>query len=128
MVNTLYPYLMFSSTRNRLISLGLILVIFFALGFRLGHPQDGLKNALGSAKSGVVLYKTGADFKTGAKAMVRIDPPNPSPIIAFIVSTEGESVEIQSGTEVVTVKKDQVYGKLIAVIPFIGSILSVVGL
>ena len=113
---------MFSSTRNRLISLGLVLVIFFALGFRLGHPQDGLKNALGSAKSGVVLYKT------GAKAMVRIDSPNPSPIIAFIVSTEGESVEIQSGTEVVTVKKEQVYGKLIAVIPFIGSILSVVGL
>jgi hypothetical protein len=44
------------------------------------------------------------------------------------VSTEGDEVKIQSGTEVVTVKKDQVYGKLLAVIPFIGSILSVVGL
>ena len=119
---------MFSSTRNRLISLALVLVIFFGLGFRLGHPQDGLKNALGSAKSGIVLYQTGADFKAGAKAMVRIDAPNPSPIIAFIVSAEGDEVQIQSGTEVVTVKKEQVYGKLIAVIPFIGSILSVVGL
>jgi hypothetical protein len=119
---------MFSSTRNRIAIAVLLIVVLFAFGFRLGHPQDGLKNALGSAKSGVVFYKTGADFKTGAKAMVRIDSPNPSPIIAFIVSTEGESVEIQSGTEVVTVKKDQVYGKLIAVIPFIGSILSVVGL
>lgn len=119
---------MFSSTRNRLVVLFLILVIFFALGFRLGHPQDGLKNALGSAKSGVVLYKTGADFKAGAKAMVRLDAPKPSPIIAFIVRAEGEKVQIQSGTEVVTVKKEQVYGKLLAVIPFIGSILSVVGL
>ena len=119
---------MFSSTRNRLISLALVLVIFFGLGFRLGHPQDGLKNALGSAKSGIVLYKTGADFKAGAKAMVRIDAPNPSPIIAFIVSAEGDEVQIQSGIKVVTVKKEQVYGKLIAVIPFIGSILSVVGL
>ena len=119
---------MFSSTRNRIAVVLLLVVVFFALGFRLGHPQDGLKNALGSAKSGIVLYKTGADFKTGAKAMVRITQPDPSPIIAFIVSVEGDNVQIQSGTEVVTVKKDQVYGKLIAVIPFIGSVLSVVGL
>jgi len=60
--------------------------------------------------------------------MVKMKSPSPSPIIAFIVSTEGDEVKIQSGTEVVTVKKDQVYGKLLAVIPFIGSILSVVGL
>jgi hypothetical protein len=119
---------MFSTTRNRLVALLLLLVVLFAFGIRVGHPQDGLKNALGSAKSGVVLYKTGADFKTGAKAMVKMKSPNPSPIIAFIVSTEGDEVKIQSGTEVVTVKKDQVYGKLLAVIPFIGSILSVVGL
>ena len=75
-----------------------------------------------------MFYKTGADFKVGAKAMVKITEPDPSPIIAFIVSVEGDNVQIQSGTEVVTVKKEQVYGKLIAVIPFIGSILSVVGL
>ena len=119
---------MFSSTRNRIAIAVLLIVVLFAFGFRIGHPQDGLKNALGSAKSGVVLYKTGADFKAGAKAMVKITEPDPSPIIAFIVSVEGDDVQIQSGTEVVTVKKDQVYGKLIAVIPFIGSILSVVGL
>jgi hypothetical protein len=119
---------MFSSTRNRIIAVALLLVVFFALGFRLGHPQDGLKNALGSAKSGVVLYKTGADFKPGAKAMVKISEPNPSPIIAFIVSTDGDNVKIQSGTDVITVKKEQVYGKLIAVIPFIGTILSAIGL
>jgi len=119
---------MFSSLRNRIIAVVLLFVIFFGLGFRLGHPQDGLKNALGSAKSGVVVYKTGADFKPGAKAMVKISEPNPSPIIAFIVSTDGDNVKIQSGTDVITVKKEQVYGKLIAVIPFIGTILSAIGL
>ena len=119
---------MFSSTRNRIVVVLLLIVVLFAVGLRLGHPQDGLKNALGSAKSGIVLYKNGADFTVGAKAMVKITEPDPSPIIAFIVSVEGDNVQIQSGTEVVTVKKEQVYGKLIAVIPFIGSILSVVGL
>ncbi|CAB4335480.1 unannotated protein [freshwater metagenome] len=119
---------MFSSTRNRIIALLLLLVVLFATGFRVGHPQDGLKNALGSAKSGVVIYKTGADFKAGEKVMVNLENTDASPIIAFIVTADAENVQIQSGTEGVTVKKQQVYGTLIAVIPFIGSILSVIGL
>lgn len=119
---------MFSNNRNRILALLLVLVALFAAGLRLGHPQDGLKNALGSAQSGVVLYKSGADFKTGAKVMVKMDAPAATPIIAFVVKANGDSVDIQSGVEVITVKSTQIYGKLIAVIPFIGSILSVVGL
>ena len=57
-----------------------------------------------------------------------MDAPAKSPIIAFIVKTNGDSVDIQSGANVETVKSSQVYGKLIAVIPFIGQILGVVGL
>jgi hypothetical protein len=119
---------MFSNNRNRILALLLVLVALFAAGLRLGHPQDGLKNALGSAQSGVVLYKSGADFKTGAKVMVKMDAPAATPIIAFVVKANGDSVDIQSGVEVITVKSTQIYGKLIAVIPFIGSVLSVVGL
>lgn len=119
---------MFSNNRNRILALLLVLVALFAAGLRLGHPQDGLKNALGSAQSGVVLYKSGADFKTGAKVMVKMDAPAATPIIAFVVKANGDNVDIQSGVEVITVKSTQIYGKLIAVIPFIGSILSVVGL
>lgn len=119
---------MFSNNRNRILALLFVLVALFAAGLRLGHPQDGLKNALGSAQSGVVLYKSGADFKTGAKVMVKMDAPAATPIIAFVVKANGDSVDIQSGVEVITVKSTQIYGKLIAVIPFIGSVLSVVGL
>jgi hypothetical protein len=119
---------MLSSNRNRIAAILLVLVVLFAAGLRLGHPQDGLKNALGSAQSGVVLYKTGADLKTGSKVMVTMDAPAASPIIAFVVKADGDKVDIQSGVEVVTVKSSQIYGKLIAVIPFIGSILGVVGL
>ena len=119
---------MFSSTRNRVALLLLVLVVFFAIGLRLAHPQDGLKNALGSAQSSIVLYKSGADLKTGSKVMVNMDAPAASPIIAFVVKAEGAKVDIQSGAEVITVKSSQIYGTLIAVIPFIGSVLGVVGL
>ena len=116
------------TNQKRLGALLLALIILFALGLRLGHPQDGLKNALGSAKSGIVLYKKGADLTTGAKVMVNMTSPAPSPIIAFIIKTNGDSVDIQSGANVETVKSSQIYGKLIAVIPFIGQLLSIIGL
>ena len=119
---------MFSSTRNRIAILLIVLVAFFAAGLRLGHPQDGLKNALGSAQSSIVLYKNSVDLKTGSKVMVNMAAPAASPIIAFVVKADGAKVDIQSGAEVITVKSTQIYGTLIAVIPFIGSILGVVGL
>ena len=119
---------MFSTSRTRILVLLLVLVALFAAGLRLGHPQDGLKNALGSAQSSIVLYRSSVDLKTGAKVMVNMKEPAASPIIAFVVKANGDSVDIQSGAEVVAVKSDQIYGTLIAVIPFIGSVLGVVGL
>ena len=119
---------MLTSNRNRIFLVLLIIVGLFLAGFRLGHPQDGLKNALGSAKSGIVLYKTGADLKAGAKVIVKLDSPSPSPVLALIVTSDANAVQIQTGANPVTVKPEQVYGKLIAVIPFIGTLLSVVGL
>jgi len=124
----LYPFVVSGKMQKRLGAVALVLVILFAFGLRLGHPHDGLKNALGSAQSGIVLYKKGADLSTGAKVMVNMDAPAKSPIIAFIVKTNGESVDIQSGANVETVKSSQIYGKLIAVIPFIGQVLSGIGL
>ena len=105
-----------------------LLVLLFALGFRVGHPQDGLKNALGSAKSGLVVYKNKPNFTVGSKVLVRLDAPTPSPLLAFVMGNKADTVEIQAGTTVQSVKSTQVYGTLIAVIPFLGSVLNVVGL
>ena len=117
-----------SSAKKLGIGVLAILVILFALGFRVGHPQDGLKNALGSAKSGLVVYKNKPSFTVGSKVLVNLDAPAPSPLLAFVMGNKADTVEIQAGTTVQTVKSDQIYGTLIAVIPFLGSILSVVGL
>jgi hypothetical protein len=105
-----------------------VLVILFALGFRVGHAQDGLKNALGSAKSGLVVYKNKPTFTVGSKVLVNLDAPAPSPLLAFVMGNKEGTVEIQAGTTVQSVKSSQVYGTLIAVITFLGSVLSVVGL
>ena len=112
------------------ISIGVIavLVILFALGFRVGHPQDGLKNALGSAQSGLVVYKNKPNFTVGSKVLVTLDAPAKSPLLAFVMGNKADTVEIQAGTSVQSVKSTQVYGTLIAVIPFLGTLFGVIGL
>ena len=119
---------MSSSAKKITFSLVAILALLFALGFRVGHPQDGLKNALGSAKSGLVVYKNKPSFTVGSKVLVRLDPPAPSPLLAIVMGNKEGSVEIQAGTTIQVVKSNQVYGTLIGVIPFLGAILSFVGL
>jgi hypothetical protein len=104
------------------------IVVLFSLGFRLGHPKDGLSNALGSANSGLVIYHKSSVITVGTKVFSVADAPSKSPVLALVTAINGDQVDLQAGTKLLRVKKTQVSGKLLAVVPFIGSILSVVGL
>jgi len=104
------------------------LIALFALGFRWGHPKDGLTNALGSAKSTIVIYHKTSSFTVGAKVISAVDAPAKGPVIALVNAISGDNADLQAGAKLVRVKTSQISGKLLAVVPFIGSILSVVGL
>jgi len=116
------------SGRMKFAILILAIVALSVSGFRIGHAKDGLSNSLGSASSGIVVYRTATDQPVGAKVIVKLDAPNKSPVLAIIRATSGNTADISFGTNALRVKKSQVYGKLIAVVPFIGSVLGVVGL
>ena len=105
-----------------------LLAILFAAGIRVAHPHDGLKNALGSAQSGVVVYQKNPSLTLQEKVIVRIEDPAKSPLLAFVSANDGKTLQVQSGAAAITVQPSQVYGKLILVIPFLGSILNVFGL
>ena len=110
-------------------SIGLVLIlILYALGIRWGHPKDGLGNALGSAKSGLVIYHKVNDFQVGTKVVTGVDLPNKGPMLAVVAAVSGDKVDVQTGSKMIRVSKKQISGKLLLVIPFIGSILSVIGL
>lgn len=111
--------------------LGGVLVFFailFAAGIRVAHPHDGLKNALGSAQSGLVVYQKNPALTVQEKVIVRIEDPAKSPILAFVAANNGKTVDVQTGDVAFSVKPSQIYGKLILVIPFLGSVLNVIGL
>lgn len=104
------------------------LIILFVFGVRIGHPSDGLKNALGSAQSGLVVYQTKPALVVKEKVLVHVPDSTKDPLLAFISANNGSTIDVQSGNAAFSVKPDQVYGKLILVIPFLGSIFGVVGL
>jgi hypothetical protein len=105
-----------------------VLLLLFAFGFRWGHPKDGLTNALGSAKSTIVIYHKTSSVTVGSKVISAVDAPGQGPVIAIVNAASGENVDLQAGAKLVRVKSSQISGKLLAVVPFIGSLLSVVGL
>ena len=105
-----------------------LLAILFAAGIRVAHPHDGLKNALGSAQSGLVVYQKNPSLTLQEKVIVKIEDPAKSPLLAFVSANDGKTLQVQSGAAAIAVQPSQVYGKLILVIPFLGSILNVFGL
>lgn len=110
----------------KLIALAAILGILFTLGFRIGHPQDGLESAMGSAKSSLVVYKHGSEFSVGQKVVVTVAGSGTQ--TGIVKSATPEAVDVDTKAAFVRVNQDDVMGKLIVVVPFFGTILGIVGL
>ena len=103
-----------------------MLVVFFAFGFRLTHPSDGLQSALGSAKSSVAIYKSVGQVLPGDKVLVPVEGSGTQ--LGVVKSVKTGTADVDTGAAFVRVKQSEVTGKLIAVIPFFGIPLGWVGL
>ena len=105
-----------------------ILLIGAGLGFRVTHPHDGLRNALGAASSGIVIYRPIEVISVGQTVMVKVDGVNKSPILGSVSAVDKGKIEIQTGTAKIQTDAAHVMGKMQAVVPFIGQLLGIVGL
>ena len=112
--------------KNKLIALVAILVILAALGIRVAHPQDGLQSAMGSAKSSLVIYKHGSQYSVGDKVLVVVAGIGNE--LGVVKSATDTTVDVDTRSSFVRVKQADVVGKLILIIPFFGTLFSVVGL
>jgi hypothetical protein len=116
--------------RNRVIGwvviLTLVTGVFMGVGLRLNHLQGGIGSALGSAKSSIALYKHGRSAAVGSKVIVNVKGIGPE--LGIVKAVSDTSVDVDLGATFLRVDKTEVLGKLIAVIPFFGSVLGIVGL
>lgn len=118
--------------QKKLVSYPLIAVLIlgagYALGLRFDHPQSGLKNALGSATSSIALYRHNSNFDKGSIVVVNTGDKKLDPALARVSNVSKDGIDIQSGPQIQRVDAKAVKGKLLVIIPFIGSVFSTVGL
>jgi hypothetical protein len=107
-------------------AIAVVAILFFVAGFRIGHPVTGLSNALGSAKSSLAIYKPNGQSTVGSKIVVDIKGLGKG--IGIVKSAASGNVDVDLGTTFNRVSEKDVSGKLVAVIPFLGSIVGIIGL
>jgi hypothetical protein len=112
--------------RIKVLALIAALVVLFALGFRGGHPQNGLESVMGSAQSSVVIYKHSDSYEVGDKVVVVVAGQGLQ--TGLVKAATPESVDVDTKASFVRVKQEDVSGKLMLVIPFFGLLFNVVGL
>jgi len=106
--------------------IAVILIVAFAFGFRVGHPQSGLSSAMGSAKSSLVIYKSVGQALPGDKVLIEVKGTGTS--LGIVKSARAGTVDVDTVNAFTRVKQSEVSGKLIAIIPFFGIPLGWVGL
>lgn len=114
--------------KRKLVIVAVIFAVLFALGFRVAHPQAGLESALGSAKSSLVIYRGADSFEVGQKVVVVVSGSGNQLGIVKAASKEDGTVDVDTTGAFVRVKNEDVVGRMMIVIPFFGTIASVVGL
>ena len=115
-----------SKNQIRVTAVGAAIVLVLLLaGVRVAHPQSGVGTAIGSAKSSLVIYKKGEE--TGYKSKIIATTSDGTLGLGVIAGTDTKQVYLSLGDRYETVKAENIKGKLIAVLPFLGSILGVFG-
>jgi hypothetical protein len=117
--------------RNNKKAIGAVLLaiaLLFVLGFRVGHPQSGLTNALGSAESSLVIYQKAETYSVGQKVIAKSGDASLSPFLGQITGATGDRYDVGNGRFSESLTGGDIKGKMIFVIPFIGKILGWVGL
>jgi hypothetical protein len=106
----------------------LALALLFVLGFRVGHPQAGLTNALGSATSSLVVYQKADAYSAGQKVIAKSGDAARSPFLGQISGATGDRYDVANGQFTEQITASDISGKMVFVIPFLGVLLGWVGL
>lgn len=107
-------------------AIAVVAILFLVAGYRIGHPVSGLSTALGTAKSSLAIYKPSGQSTVGSKVVVEIKGQGKA--IGIVKSAASGNVDVDLGATFNRVSEKDVSGKLVAVIPFLGSIVGIIGL
>jgi hypothetical protein len=116
-----------AARRNTSITL-LVLLVLFTFGLRFDHPRGGLSNALGPASTTIAVYMHGHEYKNGDKIIAKSEVKGASPAVVVVMNVGIDYYDVQNQKILERVKKKDVQGKLLAIIPFLGFPVQIIGL
>ena len=106
----------------------LLAVVFTMLGLRVAHPKSGIGSAVGSAKSSVVIYKKSDSFAAGQRLLVNTGDRDMDPVVTVARTVSENTVDVQTDRMLVQVPNQEIKGRIVALLPFIGGLFSAFGL
>lgn len=107
------------------LALGLIALAFGPIGIRFTHPIDGVGTLLGSAKSSIAIVVPIKEPKVGTNVIAKVSNKGNGLILGSISVASNEELLISTGKTSYPVKSQDLRGKVVAVLPFIGLVANI---
>jgi hypothetical protein len=100
----------------------LAFVLIVPAGLKFAHPSSGATSTFGSVSNSLVVVKQDENLTVGKSVVVDLAGDKPSPVVGIVAAVSDRAVLLSTDTGYVQVRKEQLHGKVVAVLPFLGQI------
>jgi len=95
-------------------------VMFGPLGLRFSHPNFGASTLVGKASNSIYAVLPTSEYKVGMSAVSKVSTTSAGKMLGIISAIEGDTFVISGDNQSYTVRKSEMHGRVVAVLPFIG--------
>ena len=95
-------------------------VMFGPLGLRFSHPNFGASTLVGKASNSIYAVLPTSEYKVGMSAVSKVSTTSAGKMLGIISAVKGDTFVISGDNQSYTVRKSEMHGRVVAVLPFIG--------
>ncbi len=99
-------------------------VLFGVNGLQFARPSAGIGTSLGGASTAVVVIKPNSDLIIGKSVIADIPNSSQNPVIAVVAAIDTKAVLLGTESGYSQVRPELVRGKIVAVLPFVGTVIN----
>jgi len=96
------------------------MIMFGFLGLRFTHPDFGASTLVGKASNSIYAVLPTDEYKVGMSAVSNVGNTSGGQMLGIISAVKGDSFVISGDDQSYTVRKSELHGRVVAVLPFIG--------
>jgi hypothetical protein len=96
------------------------LIMFGPLGLRFAHPNFGASTLVGQANNSIYAVLPNDEYKVGMSAISEVSTTSSGKMLGIISAVQGDNFVVSGDNQSYTVRKSELHGRVVAVLPFIG--------